>query len=117
MSVPNLQKTLTVTIGAGASLSGATADLGGWRVIGYITASTWDTQAVSFQVSLDGTNFFNLYYEAAEYTQAGVIASTFHAINPAVFSGARYIKVRSGTAGAAVNQVDATIITLVCSPA
>lgn len=117
MSVPNLQTSKTVTIAAGASLSGSSGDLEGRRVIGYITASTWDTQTVSFQGSLDGTNWFNLYYEATEYTQAAVTASTFHAVNPAVFWPVRYVKVRSGTAAAAVNQVDATIVTLICSPA
>lgn len=112
MSIPNFKRTVSVTIAAGASLSGA-GQKDGWRLVGYITDAAWDTQAVSFQASVNGTTYVNVYDAAAEYTQAGVTASTFHAVNPAVFEGANYIKVRSGTSGAAVNQVDATSVTLV----
>jgi hypothetical protein len=112
MSIPNFKSSVSVAIAAGASLSAAGLKAG-WRLVGYITDAAWDTQAVSFQASRDGTNYFSVYNEAAEYTQAGVTASTYHAVNPAVFEGANYIKVRSGVAANAVNQVDATSVTLV----
>lgn len=107
-------KTTTVTIGAGASLSGATEDmLSLGELVAVITASTWDTAAVTFQASVDGTNFFNVYNEGTEYSLTGVVASAYNRVSINVFLGARYLKVRSGTAGSATNQADATIVTLV----
>jgi len=106
----------TVTIAAGASLSGSSGDTKGRSVAGIITDAAWDTQAVTFQVSIDGTNYFNLYNAGTEYSLAAVVASSAHAVNPDVFAPFRYVKVRSGTAGLAANQVDASTVTLVLRP-
>jgi hypothetical protein len=104
----------TVTVANGASLSGAGQLLPtNGRLVAIIMDAAWDTNAVSFQVSVDGTNYFNLYDEATEYSMAGVTASTYRKIDWTVFQGARYVKVRSGTAAAAVNQVGDSIVTLV----
>lgn len=105
-------RTVTVTVADSASLSGSSGELDG-RLIAVITASTWDTAAMTFQASTDGTNFFNVYNEGTEYSLAGVVASAFNRVNVNVFLGARYIKVRSGTAASAVTQSGATIVTLV----
>jgi hypothetical protein len=111
----NELRTTTVTIGAGASLSGSTIDLATLgNPVAIITDAAWDTNAVTFQASVDGTNFFNLYKEATEYSLAGVTASTLHSLDMQAFAGLSHLKIRSGTAAAAVNQVDATVITLVC---
>jgi hypothetical protein len=114
MSTPNLQSSKTVTVANGASLSGSSGLLeGAQRLLGIITDSAWDTNAVTFQGSVDGTNFFNLYKEGTEYSLAGVVASTYQALDPVVFLGVRAVKVRSGTAAAAVNQTGDAVITLV----
>lgn len=113
MSYPNLNTSKTVTITNGASLSAASATLKGYCVVGVITDSAWDTNAMTFQVSADGTNYFNLYKEGTEYNLAGVVASAYNAVDPAVFMGAVNLKVRSGTAAAAVNQAGAAVVTLV----
>ena len=111
----NELRTTTVTIAAGASLSGATVDL---DVLGnpvaIITDAAWDTNAVTFQASVDGANFFNLYKEGTEYSLAGVVASAYNSLDIEPFTGLSHLKIRSGTAAAAVNQVDATVVTLVC---
>jgi hypothetical protein len=105
---------ITVTIANGASLSGAGVILPDHgRLVGIITDAEWDTNAVTFQACVDGTNFFNLYDEGTEYSLAGVVASTYNRVDMNVFLGVRQVKVRSGTAAAAVNQVGATTITLV----
>jgi hypothetical protein len=104
----------TVTVANGASLSGAAQLLPpNGRLVGVITDAAWDTNAMTFQVSVDGTTYVNLYNAGTEYSMAGIVASAYNAVNPDVFSGARYVKVRSGTAGTAVNQVGDAVVTLV----
>ena len=116
MSYPEFRKSETVTVGAGTSLSGASVSMAGRVLVGVITASTWDVAKMTFQASLDGTNFFDVTYKGTEYEVASVTAAKFIAVDPEVFYGAKYIKVRSGTSGSATNQVDATIVTLVTRP-
>ena len=116
MSHPDLSITQTVTIAAGASLSGATAKYPGFRPVALLTASTWDAAKITFQVSNDGTTYYDLTNEGTEYEVAAVTGAKAVAIDPAVFLGWDYIKVRSGTSAAATNQVDATIVTLLMMP-
>ena len=105
-------QTQTVTIAAGASLSGASANIPGHRLLAVQTASTWDAAKISFQVSTDGTNFFVLTNEGTEYECAAVTGAKAVAIDPALFLAWDYIKVQSGISTAATNQADATIVTL-----
>jgi len=116
MSYPEFRKSETVTVGAGTSLSGASVSMAGRVLVGVITASSWDVAKMTFQASLDGTNFFDVTYKGTEYEVASVTSAKFIAVDPEVFYGAKYIKVRSGTSGSATNQVDATIVTLVTRP-
>ena len=116
MSAPDFSVTQTVTIGAGASLSGASTKYPGFRLLAVMTASTWDAAKLTFEVSNDGTNFFTLTKEGTEYEVASVTAAKAIALETSVFLPWDYIKVRSGTSAAAVNQVDATIVTLVLMP-
>ena len=105
-------RTSTVAIAGGESLSTSSGELDG-RLIGVTTDAAWDTQAMTFQASTDGTNFFNLYNQGTEYSLAGVVASAHNRVDVNVFLGVRYVKVRSGTAASAENQGDATTVTLV----
>ncbi len=115
MSTPNMNKTYTVTIANGASLSDSSGLFeGAYRLVGYMLDSAWDTNAISFQGSADGSTFANVYDEASEYSQAGVTASSYHSVKVDAFLPLRALKVRSGTAAAAVNQAGATVITLFC---
>lgn len=116
MSIPDSTITQTVTIAAGASLSGASVKRSGYRLVSVCTASTWDAAKISFAVSNDGTTFYTLYsaitgaevkYDSALTGAAAV------SVNPADFAAWDYVKVRSGLVGAATNQVDETIVTLV----
>ena len=113
MSSPNMTKAYTVTVANGASLSGSSGLFdGASRALSVATDAAWDTAAITFQGSYDGTNFFNLYKEGTEYTIAGVLASTINTIDLSVFMGLRAVKVRSGTSGAAVNQTGDSVVTL-----
>jgi len=109
-----LRKT-PVTIGAGASLSGASIDLDTLGIpVAVITDAAWDTQAMGFQGSVDGTTFVPIYKEGTEYSLAGVLASAYNSLEQAVFLGVSHLKILSGTIAAAANQADATVIKLVC---
>jgi hypothetical protein len=76
--------------------------------------AAWDTNAVGFQASVDGVNFFPVYKEGVEYSLAGVLASAYNWIDQAIFFGVSHLKILSGTIAAAANQADATVVTLVC---
>lgn len=105
----------TVTIADSASLSGA-ADLSSQSgtLVAIQTPSGWTSAVMTFQASFDGTTYGNLYNSAgAEVTTGSIAASTYVALDPADFAGVRYLKVRSGTSGTAVNQSSGDILQLV----
>lgn len=106
--------TVTATIAAGTSLSGA-ADLGTGRVVGLILPAAWTSAAITFQASADGTTFFDLYDDAIERTipSGSVAASRFLAMQFGDWLGIRAIKVRSGTSASAVTQSADRLVTLV----
>lgn len=102
----------TVSIGAGASLSGAAKIAG--RLVG-IYLPAWDSAAVTFQAcdTSDGT-FQNVYDDAGN--EESIAASTgdrYVHLNPDDWLGVNFVKCRSGTAAAAVNQTTAETLTLV----
>jgi hypothetical protein len=116
MSFPDNSITQTVTIGAGASLSGASSKYPGYRLFGVLTASTWDAAKISFQVSMDGTNYFVLKPKGTEYECAAVTGAAAVPIEPQYFLPWDYVKIQSGISTAATNQADATVVTLVFMP-
>lgn len=93
----------TATIANGASLSGA-VDLGQSRAVRLVMPAAWTAASLTFQTSYDGTTYNNYYNaDGTEYT---VQASSSRSIllPLADFVGIRFLKVRSGTSSAAVNQ-------------
>lgn len=106
-------------IANGASLSGS-VDLTGLLFAGLYVPSAWTAAAITFQASHDfdddDTNAFVDVYNTSgtEYTiaSANVVANRYIAIDPRDFAGARFIKIRSGTSSAAVNQAAARTIVL-----
>ena len=106
---------IDVTIANGASLSGA-ADLGTYILCGLIPDSAWDTNDITFQVSYDNSNWYDLYKEGTEYTLSGAVAQDWQGVDVELFLAVPYVKVRSGTTGSAVNQSGDTVITLITRP-
>jgi hypothetical protein len=102
---------LTVTIANGASLSDA-AHIGAGTLIG-IQLPTITSAALTFQGSADGTTFV----EALDASSAAVTVAASVGLRyikaPADLVGVPYLKVRSGTSGAPVNQGADRTITLV----
>lgn len=116
MSFPDNSITQTVTIAAGASLSGASTKYPGYRLVGICTASTWDAAKVSFAVSNDNVTYFALHSGTAEYELASITGAWAVPVEVKYFIPWDYVKVRSGISTAATNQADDTIVTLVFMP-
>lgn len=107
-------ETTAVTIANGVSLSDA-VDLRGRKLVAIIMPAAWTTASLTFQGSVDGTNFFNVYDGAAERALP-VAASYYSTLAIVDWVGFRYIRLRSGTAGTPVNQGGTRTITLVVQP-
>jgi hypothetical protein len=113
-----------VVIANGASLSGP-VDIGNYKLVGLVVPSAWTSGDITFAAAVTPGLTDNLapadltyypVYDAAgtELTITnGAGTSRLYAIAPTAFAGTRYLKVRSGLVGAAVNQGAARTITLV----
>jgi hypothetical protein len=101
----------------GQSLSGA-VDLGNYRLFGIqMDPTAWTAAALTFMVSVDGVNYFDLYDDTGTEQNWTVSAQKFVQVSqPAKWLGIRYVKVRSGTSGSPVNQGGARSLTLIGVP-
>lgn len=104
---------IAYSIEADASLSGAIAILGA-APMAIVMPSAWTAADLTFQVSHDGTNYYNLYYGGSEERILSPTAGTAVALDPGVFACWQYMKVRSGTSGTAVNQAAARSGYIIC---
>jgi hypothetical protein len=100
----NLTLTDTVTIASSGTTSTALTLQGGRVPLAIVTPSALTGAAFTFQASTDGTNFFNLYNEATQYS-VNVGASRYIALNPDVFHAIRYIRIVSGSSEAALRTI------------
>lgn len=107
---PGVRIQSTAVIANGTSLSSA-IDLGAATLFGVQMPSSWTTANLTFQASTDGVTYANLYDSTGTEVAVTAGASQFIVLStPAQWIGIRYLKVRSGTSGTAVNQVaDRTI--------
>jgi len=95
---------MVATIASGGSLS-AVIDTGGLPICGIQMSAGWDAAAMTFQAAADlPANVASLYDSSGIEVNVTVAASTFIYIDPSIFAGVRYLKVRSGTAGTPVTQ-------------
>lgn len=91
------------TIANGASLSGA-VNLGGEALIRLQMPAAWTAAKITFQVSDDDVTYRNIVKEDGSEYELTVAASTEIILIWTNFIGVKYMKIRSGTAAAAVNQ-------------
>lgn len=98
----------SVDIAASGSLSGG-INLGGARLVALVLP-TIASAAITFQGSVDGVNYYNVYNSDGT-TETATGASTGNRIVacPAAAQYLPWVKVRSGTAGSAVTQSACTI--------
>lgn len=101
--------TPTVTILSGQSLSGP-GYIGAGQLVAIQMPAAWDAADLTFQGSVDGTNFFNLFDGGGNEVDFQAAASEQITVDK--FRGAIWIKVRSGTSGTPVNQTANRVITL-----
>jgi hypothetical protein len=110
--------TVQAQIAAGESLS-AEVDIGTKSLVGISVPNNFTAAELSFQVSFDGGETWG---ELVDNTNTAITIPTVTiendlpaqiAINPAQWQGIAALKIRSGTSGAPVNQVNAVTITLI----
>ncbi len=104
--------TATATIANGAALSPA-VDLTAYTLVAIQLPSSWTAAGLTFQAAHDNQNFGNLYDKNGEYLFSAVDANRYLICDPSAFAGIRYLKIRSGTGAAPVNQGAERTITLV----
>lgn len=105
----------TVTIANGASLSGE-VDLEGFALVGIIMPAAWTAAVLTFAAASGSGGTFNPVYDDAgvEVSAQAAAARSIGVDSAAVaLASFRFLKVRSGTSGAAVNQDADRTITLV----
>jgi hypothetical protein len=110
---PYIPAAINTTIANAASLSDA-QEIDG-RLAGIVMPATWTLAAITFQGSLDGSNFFNIYDGDIEraISSSQATASKWLALDPADWKGVKFLKCRSGTSATPVNQGQQSILTLV----
>lgn len=76
------------------------------KLVGILIPSAWTAAALTFQGSVDGSTFANIYDDGTERTiaSANVAVDRFLWLNLANWLPFSHIRIRSGTAAAAVNQ-------------
>lgn len=95
------------TIPAGQSLSGK-AYVGHGELVSLVIPASWTSAVVTFRGSLDGETFYDIHdYLGAEVSIAASASRMFAIDN---FSGATWIKARSGTSGSPVVQTDDAVL-------
>ena len=98
---------------ANATLSDP-VDLDGTTLVGMILPSNWDTAPVTFQVSLDGVNWFNLVTQSGTLVQTGQTGGRYYVFEQQPLTGIRFIRLRSGTDSSPVPQTGDRVVLLVC---
>jgi hypothetical protein len=108
--------TATATIANGASLSGA-IDLGTSRLLAIQMPAAWTAAALTFEASYDGVTYAPVYDSAGTEISWTVGASRL-VLNAAAaeWLGVRYLKVRSGTSAAPVNQAADRTLKIIGAP-
>lgn len=111
---PGLE-TETVVIANGASLS-SEADLKGRKLVGILMPASWTAATITFQSRPTAAHTATNVYDAGTERSIAVDASRFHMVDIEDWMGVRFLAIRSGTAGAAVNQGAERTLTLVLQP-
>jgi hypothetical protein len=106
---------VTATIANGASLSGAVS-LAGAGLLRILMPAAWTAAALTFQVSPDDGTYYDLYGDDGVEYSVTVAAARAVTLDVTRFVGISFLKVRSGTASAAVNQGGSRALLLVTRP-
>lgn len=92
------------TITSGTSLS-PSIPVSRANVIALITPSAWTTAPLTFQGSIDGDNFFNLFDQSGNEINIPADANRYiGGLDALGFGSFNYFRIRSGTSSTPVNQ-------------
>jgi hypothetical protein len=97
-----INRTVPVTIATSAQLSSA-ADLGDARLLAVVIPSNTEGTAITFQASVDGTNYFVIYDTDGSILSYDFTDPCVVLVDVAKFLGFRWLKLDTGT-----NQTGAT---------
>jgi hypothetical protein len=97
MGALKVPTSVTATIAAGQSLSNA-VDLTAGSIAMMIMPANWETTVVSFQLSEDNVNFYDVYQDGKEVTRA-VVAGAASIVPTSLTQAALWMKIRSGQTG------------------
>lgn len=93
----------STTILNSASLSSAIG-IGDLTLLCLQMPSAWTAANLTFQASLDGATYANVYGDdGTEYTVTADASRVIY-LDPSKFAGMTHVKIRSGTSGAPVSQ-------------
>lgn len=108
--VNRMCETEAATIANGASLAAA-VNLRGRVLCGVYMPAGWTAAGLSFQGSPDGATYYDIHDASGEVTSPASV-SIYASVDPLPFYGVNFIRVRSGTSAAAVNQGAERVLTL-----
>jgi hypothetical protein len=112
---PTFIKAVTGTIAESGNLSGA-IDLKLHTVVMIVMPPSWVTANLTFQCSVDGGAYTNVYeVDGTEWTVTAA-ASRAIQIAPEDLTGCGFIKIRSGTSGSPVTQTSAAVFLVLTRP-
>jgi len=97
------REAVVATIADGASLSDGVFCEGG-VIVGIIMPAVWDAAVITFQTCLDNASYLDAYSAAGAEHTITVAADQHIWLDPSQFASYRWVKVRSGTSAAPVNQ-------------
>lgn len=103
--------TTIASIPAGQALSGV-VDLAEARLCGIAVPANWTAASLTFQVSVDGVTWLDLYDGAGPVSvpQAQLASGRLTLVDPQSFYGLRYLKLKSSNNQA--NAVDVQLLTV-----
>ena len=103
-----------VTIPANTTLSTASPDIKNEQLVGVILPAGWDAAALTFQASINGATWGNVFTASGElsFPTADVAAGNVLAFDTHVTPAIRFVQVRSGVTATPVNQTADRVITL-----
>jgi len=113
ISVENVTIAASGSLSGGANLNGRDNAPAGLRVCGIVMPAAWTAASMTFEVSMDGVTYQDLYDADGNEMTFTVAAATTLTLDPAIFAAMPYVKVRSGVSATPVNQAAERTVGLV----
>lgn len=99
---------LATTIANGQTKS-AVVNLNGFTLVGILLPAAFTGTALTFEASIDGSNFFPVKKSDGNSVSYTVAQGTFVAVDPKDFYGVQYLKVVSGTSEAGARTLNLAV--------